>query len=73
MLQLWLGPTSSELTFFSILIYPAQFASRTDEIIRIRCLNFGSKFDCVSWYCCLFLTTFMPNDAHTFNACVEMM
>ena len=36
-------------------------------------LNFGSNFYRLTWYYCLFFTTSMPYDAHTSNACDEMM
>ena len=62
-----MGSTSSELTFSAFDL------SVVEIIINIRSLNFGSSFYRLMWHCCLFLFTSMPNDAHTFNACDEMM
>ena len=69
------GPTCSDHTFsaFYILIYLAQFVSRTAEIIiRISSMTFRSNVYRLIGYCCLF-TTSMPHDAHTSNACDEIM
>ena len=69
-MMILLGPTCSDHTFsaFYILIFLAQFVSRTAEIIiRISSMTFRSSVYSLIWYCCLF-TTSMPHDAHTFHA-----
>ena len=74
-MMILVGPTCSDHTFsaFHILIYLAQFVSRTAEIIiRISSMTFRSNVYRLLWYCCLF-TTSMPHDAHTFNACDERL
>ena len=59
---------------FQLLIYPAQLVSRRAEIInRFRSLNFSRNVYPQICCCCLFLTTSMPHDVHTFKACGEIM